>query len=86
MSIPTDSVAPEESAQTTSPPDAELSNLATGEQSNRGASGGSSLGDGPAPTAHVRQPPGTATRDSVSSDQPENYGGGYGGQPRPKTS
>lgn len=52
---------------------------------NQAVQGGSSLGDGPPPKAGPDKASDAASQGNVSTDRPENYGGGYGGQPRPKT-
>ncbi len=50
----------------------------TRQQSNQGAAGGSSLGDGPPPIANGDP----AAHDAEHAKG--EYGGGYGGQPKPK--
>lgn len=85
MTTPDRPLQPQDQAPEISPQQPDFTDHAIRQTSNQGAHGGSSLGDGAPPTANAGEAPGAASHDTVSTDKPRNYGGGYGGQPRPRS-
>ena len=64
-------------------PPTDQPSVATRQPSNQGATGGSSLGDGPPPKADGSVAE-AGDQDRAATAAPEQYGGGYGGLPRPE--
>lgn len=66
-------------------PNPDATAASTREPGNKGDSGGSSLGDGPPPKASGSVDE-AGDQDRAATADPQQYGGGYGGLPRPQGS